>query len=422
MADTQYKYLDESGLTHYSGILRGFFVHNISVYGVTGTLALSDNSIVATVSKADIDTQLAAAHYVIDASYVHTDNNLTAALKSAIESAIQSVSSDTSPVTATTTGTSVAISHDTSGVTAGAKGDTTAQTPTWGATFKVLSGTVDAYGHLTAFAEHTVAIPNSTATQSSDGLMSSADKTALDNLVATSGNSFGIVSVTDGVLTKNITADTTSDTIEISSGDAIVLTADPSADSLTIAHDTYGTAGTAGSTTNQTPAFGGTASVPYVTFNSTGHETAYGTASVTIPNSLANGASRGLVTLSDATDSTSAVASGVAATPKAVKDALDAAKAYADAAAAGALVYKGTVTSQADLTTSYKKGWYWVVGGTGATTIAGHTCYPGDMIIAHADYSGTVANDVDIIEGNLTMTPITNTEIDNVWASATAIV
>lgn len=418
MADTQYKYLDESGLTHYSGILRGFFVHNISVYGVTGTLALSDNSIVATVSKADIDTQLAAAHYVIDAGYVHTDNNLTAALKSAIESAIQSVSSDTSPITATTTGTSVAISHDTSGVTAGAKGDTTAQTPTWGATFKVLSGTVDAYGHLTAFAEHTVAIPNSTATQSSDGLMSSADKTALDNLVTTSGNSFGIVKVG----ATDIAADTTSDTLEIVAGDAVSLTPDATNDRLTIAHDTYGTAGTAGSTTNQTPAFGGTASVPYVTFNSTGHETAYGTANVTIPNSLANGASRGLVTLSDATDSTSAVAGGVAATPKAVKDALDAAKAYADAAAAGALVYKGTVTSQADLTTSYKKGWYWVVGGTGATTIAGQTCYPGDMIIAHADYSGTIANDVDIIEGNLTMTPITNTEIDNVWASATAIV
>ena len=76
------------------------------------------------------------------------------------------------------------ISHDDSGVTAGSKGDTSAQTPGFGSTFKVLSGTVDSKGHLTSFAEHTVKIPTSWATTANAGLMSEIDKAALDELVA----------------------------------------------------------------------------------------------------------------------------------------------------------------------------------------------------------------------------------------------
>ena len=77
-----------------------------------------------------------------------------------------------------------AISHAASGVTAASKGDTTNQTPAFGGTFKALSGTVNATGHLTAFAEHTVTIPSAMATTSAAGLMSAADKTKLDTGVA----------------------------------------------------------------------------------------------------------------------------------------------------------------------------------------------------------------------------------------------
>lgn len=131
----------------------------------------------------------------------------------------------------TTSGTiSLATVHTTA---PGAKGDTTNQEPTYGATFKVPSLTVDAYGRVTAVGEHTVKIPakptvsavtskissnqtpgwgatfniedvtqatsgqittathtvkipNSTATQSAAGLMSAADKVTLDNLSAAS--------------------------------------------------------------------------------------------------------------------------------------------------------------------------------------------------------------------------------------------
>jgi hypothetical protein len=77
--------------------------------------------------------------------------------------------------------------HPTSGANT-SKGDTTAQTPGFGGTFKALSATVDAQGHTTALAEHTVTIPDATAAPSTDGvggsagLMSAADKEKLDNI------------------------------------------------------------------------------------------------------------------------------------------------------------------------------------------------------------------------------------------------
>ena len=78
----------------------------------------------------------------------------------------------------TSSGTlSLATVHSTA---PGAKGDTSNQTPGFGSTFKVTSGTVDAYGRTTAFAEHTVKIPNATATTSAAGLMSAEDKQALE--------------------------------------------------------------------------------------------------------------------------------------------------------------------------------------------------------------------------------------------------
>ena len=76
----------------------------------------------------------------------------------------------------------VTISHINSGVTAGTKGDTTEQTPTWGETFKAVSATVNATGHVTDIDEHTVMIPNNEATESASGLMSSEDKNKLNNI------------------------------------------------------------------------------------------------------------------------------------------------------------------------------------------------------------------------------------------------
>ena len=106
--------------------------------------------------------------------------------------------SDSTPITVSGTRT---FSHANSGVTAASKGDTTAQTPAFGGTFKALSGTVNATGHLTDFAEHTVTIPSATATTNADGLMSSADKSKLDDMDASTYAKYG-----DGVTTTGTAA------------------------------------------------------------------------------------------------------------------------------------------------------------------------------------------------------------------------
>ena len=83
----------------------------------------------------------------------------------------------------------VVYTHPTSGAGV-SKGDTTAQAPGFGDTFKALSATVDSMGHTTALGEHTVTIPDATATPSTDGvggsagLMSASDKEKLDDLAS----------------------------------------------------------------------------------------------------------------------------------------------------------------------------------------------------------------------------------------------
>lgn len=57
--------------------------------------------------------------------------------------------------------TNPVIAHATSGATAGSYGDSAAQTPGYGGTFKVPYITVNTYGHVTGISEHTVTIPAS---------------------------------------------------------------------------------------------------------------------------------------------------------------------------------------------------------------------------------------------------------------------
>lgn len=87
-----------------------------------------------------------------------------------------------SPVTAsatTSTGT-ITITHDKKGpstTAATSKGDTANQAPGFGGTFKVTSATVDVYGHTTALAEHTVTIPNTAASTSAGGIVTTGAQT-----------------------------------------------------------------------------------------------------------------------------------------------------------------------------------------------------------------------------------------------------
>lgn len=100
-----------------------------------------------------------------------------------IDGAITAITGD-SPISVTGTGASREISLENSGVTTGGYGDTTNQTPAFGATFKVPSFTVDQYGRLTAAGEHTVTIPASVATDAVAGIMSAADHKSLTDGLA----------------------------------------------------------------------------------------------------------------------------------------------------------------------------------------------------------------------------------------------
>lgn len=84
-------------------------------------------------------------------------------------------------------------------------------------------------------------------------------------------------------------------------------------------------------------------------------------------------------------------------------------------ATAGALQYKGTVSAESTITgAAYKKGWYYVVATAG--TYVGKVCEVGDMLIAKQDKTSTPANDWDAIQSNIEV--LSNSEIDTLWAAA----
>ena len=157
--------------------------------------------------------------------------------------------STTAPLSGSGVSGNVTISHGASGVDAGDYGDTTDQTPEFGETFKVLSGSVNATGHLTNFKEHNVTIPDAEATTASSGLMSAEDKAKLVGIASgaeVNQNAFSNVAVG----TKTLVADSKTDTLNFAAGTNVTITADEASDTLTIAakDTTYGdaTASTSG--------------------------------------------------------------------------------------------------------------------------------------------------------------------------------
>lgn len=108
----------------------------------------------------------------------------------------------------TTSGTvSLATVHSTA---PGAKGDTVNQTPAFGGTFKVPSGTVDAYGRTTAFADHTVTIPSATFGRNAAGLVPASGSAVTDmvQILADDGNWYQL----DGDIV-NVTSSSGSETL-----------------------------------------------------------------------------------------------------------------------------------------------------------------------------------------------------------------
>jgi len=117
----------------------------------------------------------------------------------------------------------VTLSHATSGVTSGNYGDTSAQTPDYGDTFKVPSFSVDDKGHVTVAGEHTVTIPASEIS-GLDGNITGSPSTS--KTLSAFSETDGVVSATfsDISITKSQVSDfPTVDTV-VTSGSSNLIT------------------------------------------------------------------------------------------------------------------------------------------------------------------------------------------------------
>ena len=117
-----------------------------------------------------------------------TGNAATATAFSANKSV--TLTGDVTGSASSTGGWSIATTLANSGATAGSYGDSVAQTPGYGATFKVPYITVDAKGRITAISEHTVKIPESdnTNTLNTAGSTNSTSKLFLIGATSQAAN------------------------------------------------------------------------------------------------------------------------------------------------------------------------------------------------------------------------------------------
>lgn len=108
--------------------------------------------------------------------------------------------------------------------------------PAFGGTFTVSQVTTNGTGHVTGLTDRTITIPSATATTSSNGLMSSSDKSKLDGIAEgaeVNQNAFSNVKVGNAT----IEADSKTDTLEIAGGTGIDAVGDTANDKVTLSLD-----------------------------------------------------------------------------------------------------------------------------------------------------------------------------------------
>lgn len=98
------------------------------------------------------------------------------------------------------------ISHATSGATAGSYGDSSAQTPAFGGTFKALYTTVNATGHVTGISAHNVTIPATMSNGTTAGLIKTTSTVTSNSGYTASPVISGVPYYKDTVYTHPTTA------------------------------------------------------------------------------------------------------------------------------------------------------------------------------------------------------------------------
>ena len=121
----------------------------------------------------------------------------------------------------------------------------------------------------------------SDATTDTSGWMSSADKAKLNGVASNAEvnqNAFSNVKVG----TTTVAADSKMDTLELKNGTGISISANATNDYVTIGHSNSITAGTASGGSGSVT-FGGSITIPSISYNAQGHITSTGTTTVTLP-------------------------------------------------------------------------------------------------------------------------------------------
>lgn len=181
------------------------------------------------------------------------------------------------------------------------------QTPSFGGTFTVTQPASDATGHIVEMNSRTVTIPNTTASASANGLMTSADKTKLDTIAKgaqVNQNAFSNVKV--GSIT--VAADNATDTLTLIAGSNVTITPDATNDKITIAskdtiytHPENDAAVTGYPDNDQSPRFGGSFTVSQVSVDKYGHVDQLYPRIITIPSATATTSAAGLMSKDDKT-------------------------------------------------------------------------------------------------------------------------
>lgn len=115
----------------------------------------------------------------------------------------------------------------------------------------------------------------------------------------------------------------------------------------------------------------------------------------------------------------SSISSGSSSTNLPTSAAVDSAISTAIAAAmTGASVFKGVINSNSSISGlhAYTAGWYWLIGTAG--TYVGKVCEAGDMVYCISNRGSQYsASDFTVVQTNLDIATITNSEIDTILAS-----
>lgn len=155
-----------------------------SIQGVQAISAAAVQSVKISGSSTELKSGTTATIPVASTSaagvvQLSTSTNGTSTSKAATESAVKDALAGAKAYTDSAV---VSSSYTHPSYTARTGKPTANATPTWGGTFTVSQIKSDATGHVTDAVDRTITIPSAAATTSAAGLMSAADKTALDSL------------------------------------------------------------------------------------------------------------------------------------------------------------------------------------------------------------------------------------------------